>query len=189
MLDVHVLLHPYTSRAWQTQCLNSAHEAADHAGYPVAVHTLPAVIGHIGQARAQGYAMGSHPYMTSVDDDDWLEPDAFAVLADSLRKHVPAVYTHAWTWQNGKRLPSELRQHLRVFRRDVAAGFDFAAWPICDSTALIAHADTFGPYVTIAMPVYNYRLHASHARALHKRYPGVLKRARALGDVHLARAA
>lgn len=189
MLDVHVLIHPDTRADWVAQCLESVESATANAGYPVAVHPVRVdADGHIGRSRASAYALGSHPYVTNVDDDDWIEPDAFAVLADALQTDAPAIYTRAWTWQNGKRCTSDLRQFLRVFRRDVTASMDFGPWPICDSTALIAHADTIGAAIDLPSRAYNYRLHSSHARRLHAYNLPALLRARALGDVHAPRA-
>lgn len=154
-----------------------------HAGFPTRiwiVHVENAQLGHIGRMRAQGYAHGSFPYVTSVDDDDWIEPDAFQCLRDALVLHrFPAVYTREWTWQNGKRSAYNGRQNLRIFRRGITESFDFQSWPALDSTALIAHADGFGPYLTLNERVYNYTVDPnSEARRLITR--DVMTRGRAL---------
>jgi hypothetical protein len=86
MLDVHILIHPDTPRDWVTQCLDSVHEAADSAAYPVAVHTLPAVLGHIGQGRAQGYALGD-PATLPADGDALMR----VLQQGSIKKLVPRV--------------------------------------------------------------------------------------------------
>lgn len=185
MLDCHIIVSPDTPREWVTQCLDSVHAAADRAGYPVAVHVVDGVPGHIGKARSTGYALGTESYVTCVDDDDWVEPDTFACLFPAMQSGAPAIYTMATQWQNGKPSKHNLRQSLRAFRRDVVASFDFNPWPACDSSALIAHADAFGPSIELLDRVYNYRIEPkSKARQIIANTQGLSERANDLGNIH-----
>lgn len=165
-LDVHILIHPATPKDWVTQCLDSVHEAADRTGFPVAVHRLPAVVGHIGQGRAKGYALGVQPYVTSVDDDDWVAPDAFAVLGDALVAGPAAITTTCMAHQNGCQWTLASRDNLRVFRRDVAAFAPLADWPVYDGPMMLAHARAAGDVLHVGKAVYHYRLHLSPHRKL-----------------------
>lgn len=165
MIDVHILIHPATPRDWVTQCLDSVHEAADRAGFPVDVHTLPAVIGHIGQGRANGYALGVHPYVTSVDDDDYVLPHAFAQMQGALESGVSAVCTPEQTMQNGHIRPGRARHHLIAYRRDTL--IDHTQWPCCGDVAQI-HA-IGADAVDLAEPAYVHRLYMySKARVMRR---------------------
>jgi hypothetical protein len=191
MLDCHIIVSPDTPRAWVTQCLDSVHEAADRAGFPVAVHVVTASGPHIGHDRAAGYALGRHPYVTSVDDDDWIEPNAFAVLSDVLADNPVAVTTGCIAHQHGKSFRLPWRTNLRVFRRDVAASAPLIDWPVYDGPAMLAHADGLGEVIEINSPVYHYRLHVSgHRRLMRDIEASMRDRIAALpAGVHMARAA
>lgn len=185
MLDVHVIINPNTPMEWVDKCLESVSHAAECAGFPVATHVAPFIHGHIGQSRHEGYANGVHPYVTCVDDDDWLEPDAFACLREAMESGAPAIYTREFQHQNDHEREINLRQHLRVFRRDVVDGFDFEPWPSLDSTALIAHADTFGPAIELPNRVYHYRVRPdSGARKIKNARPELTRSGHKLGNVH-----
>lgn len=177
MLDVHILIHPDTSRDWVTQCLDSVHEAADRAGFPVAVHTLPAVIGHIGQGRAAGYALGVHPYVTCVDDDDYVLPHAFAQMRDALESGASAVCTPELVNRNGwdRREAGRTRHHLIAYRRDVL--IDHAQWPCCGDVAQMQHIGADA--VDLAEPAYMHRVYTrSKARVMRLSRQAELGRAR-----------
>lgn len=166
-LDVHVLIHPATKREWVAKCLDSVRDSAARAGYPVAVHAVAVhVLGHIGASRAEAYALGSHPYVTSVDDDDWIDPDAFALLAGALRNDPVAVTTQCMAHQGGHAWRLPWRTNLRVFRRDVAATAPLDAWPVYDGPMMLAHADSIGTVIELDVAPYHWRLHTSHHRAL-----------------------
>ncbi len=185
MIDVHVLTFQSDPMRLE-QCLGSIGIAIRHAPFPVSLHVVPGPPGHIGRERARAYALGSYPYVTCVDDDDWLDASAFASLAEALATQPKAVYTKAWGWQNGKRVANDLRQHLRVFRRDIPASMDFEPWAACDSTALIAHADQQpGHDAYVENRVYHYRIDPdSRARRLLRSDRALMQRASALGNVH-----
>lgn len=175
MLDVHILVSADTPKEWVAQCLASVLVAQDRAGYPVHVHVVPGVPGHIGRARAVGFAQGNQPYATYVDDDDWVEPQAFACLHASMLANALAIYTREIIWKNGKGAPFDGRQALRVFRRDVMDGFDHEAWPILGDSALQNQADTFGPGVELVDRVYHYRLRQDGSRRLYAQHADLVR--------------
>lgn len=131
MLDVHVAVSAGTRPDWVRQCLDSVDVAAARAGYPVAVHIVDGVPGHIGKARTAGFSAGSAPWVTYVDDDDYVLPDAFSVLADAMAHNPAAIFTGEVVEQNGQQRPSPGRHHLSVYRRDVIAGIDLSPWFVC----------------------------------------------------------
>lgn len=185
MLDVHIIVSPHTRDEWVGSCLQSVQDARTVAGFPVQVHIAPYLPGHIGISRMAGYAQGDNDYVTCVDDDDWVELNAFKCLFDAMQDNPAAIYTREWQWQNGRCTEGNLRQHLRVFRRDVVESFDFENWPALDSTALIAHADKIGPFIQLPDRVYNYRVRPeSNAKKIAYNTPNLLESALAFGNVH-----
>lgn len=174
MIDVHILIHPATPRDWVTQCLDSVHEAADRAGFPVVVHTLPAVIGHIGQGRAQGYALGAQPYVTCVDDDDYVLPQAFAQMRAALESGAKAVFTPELIERHGRvpLLPGHDRHHLIAYRRtDI---IDHTQWKCCGDVAQMLCVEG----VQMDSATYVHRVYeTSKARALRRADPAELRRA------------
>jgi hypothetical protein len=175
MLDVHVAVSESTRVHWVNQCLDSVHEAADRAGYPVQVHTVAGVRGHIGKARASGYALGSYPYVTCVDDDDYLLPDAFANMRESLVAGVSAVCTPELTLQNGHIREGSKRHHLIAYRRDTL--IDHTVWPCCGDVAQITAIGADA--VDLSTPTYVYRLYMdSKARVMRRSRADELELAR-----------
>jgi hypothetical protein len=177
MLDCHIIVSADTPREWVTQCLDSVFEARDRAGYPVTVRVVDGVPGHIGKARAAGYALGTEPYVTFVDDDDYVLPDAFAQMADALRSGAPAICTPEVTMQNGQFRPGHARHHLIAYRRDVL--IDHAQWPCCGDVAQLA-AIADADVIDLPSPQYVHRIYgASKARAMRRANPDELEMARA----------
>lgn len=185
MLDVHILSLRDRRATTLQRCLESVRHAQEQAPFPVYVNLIPCEKdGHIGKSREIGYRQGFQPYVTCVDDDDWLEPQAFACLHGAMLSQAPAIYTCETTWQNGKPGVFDGRQHLRVFRRDVLQGFNFAAWPALDSTALIAHADSFGHATHLNARVYNYTIDPESSARQIAKYAHMYRQAECLGAVH-----
>lgn len=177
MLDCHIIVSPDTPRAWVTRCLDSVFEARDRAGYPVTVRIVDGVPGHIGKARAAGYALGTDPYVTCVDDDDCVMPRAFAQMADALRSGAPVICTPEVTMQNGHFRPGHPRHHLIAYRRDVL--IDHAQWPCCGDVAQLA-AIADADVIDLPVPQYVHRIYgASKARALRRANPDELEMASA----------
>lgn len=114
MLDVHVLVMEYTPPEQVAQCLASIAEAAARAPYPVHIHQIDGPYGHLGKARRLGYGHGTAPFVTHVDDDDWLHEDAFRVLPlehDAITTGEVQVFG-----DHHVPLPGA-RHHLAVYRR------------------------------------------------------------------------
>lgn len=77
MIDVHMLTLPTDREDWKQQAL---------AALPswVTLHVVPAQIGPIGPQRYAAYQLGSHPYVSAIDPDDWTEPDTFDRLLKAM---------------------------------------------------------------------------------------------------------
>ena len=88
--DVHILTSPkWSTPKYETECFNSiAHE-------PVHVHVLDAIDGKIGQARAQGFSLGTAPYVSFMDSDDLIVPGTYQQCIDYLdgNSDVDIVFT------------------------------------------------------------------------------------------------
>ena len=130
MLDVHILTLPDTRADWQQQCIASVELAASLSDVPVHVHVVPGVRGHLGRARAAGYAAGSAPWKCYADDDDYVLPEAFERLAPYLSHDVAAVFPRERIEQNGRfHSFTHGRHHLWPVRAELALAFDHEAWP------------------------------------------------------------
>lgn len=125
MLDVHILVSNDTRRDWVAQSLASVRDAISRANYPIEMHVLQGVPGHIGKGRAKGYSLGSAPWKTYVDDDDYVLPNAFVDLKKYLDKDVAAIFTCEHTEQNGRLHPFVTPEHhLQVYREDLVRNYD-----------------------------------------------------------------
>lgn len=175
MLDCHIIVSADTPRGWVTQCLDSVHDAADRAGFAVGIHVIDGVAGHIGRARAAGYALGAHPYVTCVDDDDYVLPNAFAQMREALVTNVSAVCTPELAWQNGTIVPGFDRHHLIAYRRDVL--IDHTQWPCCGD---VAQMQAMGAdAIDLPCRAYVHRLYMmSKARVMRRTRLDELERAR-----------
>lgn len=155
MLDVHVLVMDYTPVEWVDRCRASIDVAASHAGFPVASHFIPGILGHLGHARDAGYSAGSHPYVTHVDDDDWIEPEAFACLAEHIRAGVDAITTGENLVHASAVVPApDSRHHLAVFRREFIDRLGYDRFRFYPDQYLLSMCDP----VHIAACVYNHRI-------------------------------
>jgi hypothetical protein len=165
MLDCHIIVSHDTRPEWVSQCIGSVRIAAEHAGFPVNIHQVPGIPGHIGKARSAGYALGDHPYVTCVDDDDCVLPHAFSQMANALRSGVSAVCTPEQTLQNGHLSPGAPRHHLIAYRRELL--IDHTQWPSCGDVAQmhVIGADA----VDMPSPAYVHRLYMdSKARVMRR---------------------
>jgi hypothetical protein len=168
MLDVHIL-HYRPHPQWWPQCLASVENAVMRAGFAVAVHVVQGEPDHLGRGRAKGYACGSYPYVTHVDNDDYVLPSAFAVLASALARSPDAIFTGEMQCDaKGVLRPgaSGLRHHLAVFRRDRV--MDHSRYALAgDRYQIAAVADA----VCIDLPdrVYCWRVWDSPCRELRRR--------------------
>ncbi len=87
-IDVHLLTLDEPTE-WREACIASL------AGAPIRLHLLPGLPGHVGRARAAGFARGSLPLVSFVDPDDRYEAHAFAHLADALDACPSAVLAYS----------------------------------------------------------------------------------------------
>lgn len=70
MIDVHMLTLPTDRQDWKQQMLDSLPDW-------VTVHVVPAEIGPISPQRLKAFRLGTHPYVSFVDPDDWTETEAW----------------------------------------------------------------------------------------------------------------
>lgn len=168
MLDLHVLVHN-ARRDWVDQCKASIDEAVRHAGYPVAVHYVVGEHGHIGRGRAKGYALGSYPYVLKIDDDDYIAPNALALLAPHLRRGVPVVAAKERYLVNEAMSSGVIGHGFVAFKRELL--ISHAVWKCCGDIAQLV-ALQHEPRVDLPDEVYIYRLyHTSWARQLRRQCP------------------
>lgn len=171
-LDVHVIISDDTNNDWVEQCIDSVNIAIEHAGYPVSLHVINGVPGHIGKARMEAYSKGMAPFVTSVDDDDYILPNAFSILYDALKENPDAIFTKETTLQNGQFREGRQRHHLAVYRRDVL--IDYTPWPCFDSLAQRTAVQDM-KIIDITTPVYIHRVYTtSKARVLRRKFPTLL---------------
>lgn len=167
-LDIHVLVHPNTPTAWVDECLGSVEAARRNAGMPTALHVLPADESSIGAGRFIGYNKGDHPYVTSVDDDDWVSPNAFSVLHEAMSKNPSGIVTRFVVEDpDAEEITPKFREALRVFSRDTALSSEVKHWPVLYSWPILRAADLARGVVQVDKAVYHYRCgHTSNSMSL-----------------------
>lgn len=172
MIDIHVLTG-MAKRSWQRECLRSIYHAASFAPFEVSVHLVVAIPGDIGLGRAKGYAMGYHPYVTCVDDDDCLLPNAFSQMAEHINSGQ-AMLTREWLDYNGRRLLGKAGHHLTVFPRHQL--IDHTKWAACGD--IVQNAMVRDGAIELPEPAYVHRIYSdSPARVLRRAHPDELLRA------------
>lgn len=89
VIDAHLLILNEPKK-WVEECLLSVATA------PINLHILPGVPRNLGLARANGYSIGTAPFVTFIDADDTYNPEAFQVLLDALQSNpeAPMAYTN-----------------------------------------------------------------------------------------------
>ncbi len=173
MLDVHVIACTAPPH-WLAQCLASIDEAIASAGFPVTLHRIVGEQGHIGRGRAKGYSFGWHPYVTCVDDDDYVLPHAFAQMRQAIESGVSAICTPETIAMNGRMIPGKPRHHLTAYRRDQI--IDHTRWAACGDVAqaMVIQPDA----IDLPEPAYVHRVYTdSPARVLRRSHPHELKAA------------
>lgn len=90
MIDVHVAKSVGYNVSWWEECEDSLR--SDH---PITVHHLPGVPGDIRKMRLMGFECGTSEFVSFVDPDDVVLPDAFNQLATALTNnpHVCGAYS------------------------------------------------------------------------------------------------
>lgn len=173
MLDVHVIACT-APPDWLAQCLASIEVAIAEARFPVKLHRIVGEQGHIGRGRAKGYSFGWYPYVTFVDDDDYVLPHAFAQMQLALASGVSAVCTPEVIEINGHRLPGKSRHHLTTYRRDQL--INHAAWAACGDVAQAKRIQADA--IELPEPAYVHRVYTdSPARVLRRAHPHELRAA------------
>jgi hypothetical protein len=169
MLDVHVLVMDYTPDEYVGQCVRSILLAARRSAFQVQLHLLHGWPGHVGRGRQDGYARGMHPYVTYVDDDDYLLPDAFVSMEGALGLRPTAVFTPELTIQNGQMQRGHDRHHLAVYAREIL--IDHASFVVCGDYAQMLAAEKSRTVVDLPEPGYVHRLYQSEGRKLRRKHP------------------
>jgi hypothetical protein len=175
MLDVHVIISRETHPHWVRQCLSSIHIAMALAPFPVMLRTFCGHPGHIGLGRAEGYGAGNFPWVTCIDDDDLVLPEAFANLSRGLESDKYAVSTLEIEMRNNAFRIGGKRHHLNVYRRDQI--IDHTPWECCGDVAQIK-AIPDDEWFDGTSPGYLWRVYeGSKARALRLSHPAELSAA------------
>lgn len=154
-LDVHILKMSYTPEDIWSKCISSVEAAKLNAGFPVNIHVVDGIYGHLGASRKRGYDAGTAPYATHVDDDDWVDDDAFRCLAEHMQQGVRAITT-------GERLiyadriseNVKSKHHLAVFSRKVLDEVTYEAFKYFPDQYLLSKVAP----VHIEQCVYNHRI-------------------------------
>jgi len=92
LVDTHVLVHHSLRHpGWLEQCL------ASMAGEPTNVELVYSDETSVGALRAAAFARGSAPFLSFIDDDDWVAPGAFQACLDAINDDsIVGAYTQ-WT--------------------------------------------------------------------------------------------
>lgn len=144
MLDVHVLVMDYTRPEWLNKCRDTVLAAASAAGFPVHVHFVPGILGHLGRARYEGYSRGNFPYVTHVDDDDFVREDAFRILHPYLINGDLAITTgEQRLFENGLvQYATTERHHLAVYHRNVVTSCSYELFKFFPDQYLLTQVKT-----------------------------------------------
>ena len=113
MIDVHILTHGETQEQLD-RCIASLD------GQPVIIHVVQGIDEWPPEnGRRLGYSKGSAEFVSYVDPDDWVEPNAFDRLLAAIDKSDAA---YGWEWchlPDGTKRIRKAPHHAIVFRRDV----------------------------------------------------------------------
>jgi glycosyltransferase involved in cell wall biosynthesis len=163
-LDVCVVISSETNGDWVAQCLSSIDIASKKANYTVNLHTTPGIAGNIGQARNNVVLLGTAPYVTFIDDDDYVLPNAFSILEPIFSNNPVAIYTAEDVLNiDGSVTYGGVGHHMAVYSRDFL--IDYTLWPCFENLAQNNAIKGF-PTTTIKDAVYVYRKYNSKARKL-----------------------
>ena len=87
MLDIHIL-HCGETTTQLNKCKKSLPKSA-------VVNVLPGIDGGIGQARTNGFLLGSNPFVSFADPDDVYVPEVFDLLVNGLLEHPECSFAYA----------------------------------------------------------------------------------------------
>jgi hypothetical protein len=155
-LDIHMSLYSTTPQAYVDKAKASVEAAAMQAGYPVEIHYVEGVPEHKGQARAAGYAQGSGAYKLAVDDDDYIEPTAFAEILPLLQQGVDAASAGEFWVVNDKVVSRQVgfRHKFAVYKAEIVNNAPLATFDYYPDQYL---ASTVSP-THINKALYYYRI-------------------------------
>lgn len=156
MLDIHVLKLPGLPIEYEEQRRSSLEVAIASAGFPVKVHEVPGIAGDFGTARSNGYSVGSYPYVSFVDEDDFVTADAFSCLVKALDQKPDAIFTGEIVLQKGNSFTRNRRHSLAVYRRDLIDHTLLKRWNFRADSAMSALAER-GTVIDVPDHVYVYR--------------------------------
>ena len=90
-IDVHVLHSPNENQIWWRQCNESL------KGHPINVYHVRGIEGDMWTSRLKGFSQGDARYVSFVDPDDIVAPQAFAECLSILENDdsIGGVYTNS----------------------------------------------------------------------------------------------
>lgn len=114
-VDVHVLTLPDSNSVWLEQCLESLHRE------PCNVYVVEGVKGHLGLSRIKGYSLGSAPFVSFVDCDDYVLPGVIDACLETIKADLQcsAVITKEKILRDGNLLTQQSfgGHHLYLAKR------------------------------------------------------------------------
>lgn len=156
MLDVHLLVTHRLPAGWLEQAIESIFEARRAAPFPIAVQLVGESVGDFWGARWRGYDAGTSEYMTYLDADDWLEPDAFNCLLEPMQSGADMIVVQGRYHNLSTGKVGIAPRGMRVVRRSYAEGFDRSdTRGCCPACTMQRHAKN---PVTIMQPNANFRV-------------------------------
>jgi len=87
MIDVHILHLPNENKQWLKQCEESLVKE------PIIIHNLNGIQGNIKKSRLDGFKLGTAPYVSFIDPDDYIIPGAFEKCLSALNPNICGVCT------------------------------------------------------------------------------------------------
>ena len=124
MIDVHIISNPATPETWLRKALYSIPDICT-------THLIPMEDRGVAENRIIGFQKGSHPYVSYVDDDDYVLPGAFEACLEFLENNPDYAAVSTWEYAlDGMDLreirvpvtanlnPWAAMHHLAVFRRE-----------------------------------------------------------------------
>lgn len=157
MIDVHVLTHSGTKPEWLDQCLESL------AAQPCTVHVVQGVERNIAAGREMGFGLGTHPFVTFVDSDDYVLPGAMEAMCEALQGNDAAVGRERML-VDGQLSPGTVGgHHLYALRRSVLASH-LPGWGERNKGIHCIYAlHAVAPPVAVDRVTYVWRRHAEQS--------------------------
>jgi hypothetical protein len=175
-VDTHVLVyHSRQRKAWLEQCLASLENE------PTNVLVLDHPTNSVGEARAIAMREGDAPYLSFVDDDDWVMPGAFAACLAPLEADngLVGAYTDftdvdadtgkilrpyvkgAWSPRHQLTRPFEVL-HVHVYRRAPSMRYldEMSGWITLEESLLMGLLVQHGDWIKVDFDGYRKRLHS-----------------------------